>query len=160
MARDGLFFQRTGELNRKGVPGVALIVQGMWAAFLVLPRTYDPLTGKYGNLYSNLLDYVVSAVLIFYILTIAGIFRLRRTKPQAERPYKTFGYPVVPALYILGATVILLVLLRYRTSTTLPGLALIASGLPVYALLRKGSRSRSSALATDAEAKGTEADHS
>jgi basic amino acid/polyamine antiporter, APA family len=140
MARDGLFFKRTGILNRAGVPGVALIVQGVWAAFLVLPRTYDPLTGKYGNLYSNLLDYVVSAVLIFYILTIIGIFRLRRTKPLAERPYKTFGYPVVPALYIVGASVILVVLLCYRTSTTLPGLVLIASGLPVYILFRAVSR--------------------
>jgi APA family basic amino acid/polyamine antiporter len=136
MARDGLFFQRTGILNRAGVPGVALLVQGMWAAFLVLPRTFDPLTGKYGNLYSNLLDYVVSAVLIFYILTIIGIFRLRRTKPLAERPYKTFGYPVVPALYILGASVILVILLCYRTATTLPGLVVIASGLPVYVLFR------------------------
>ena len=90
MARDGLFFQRTGILNRAGVPGIALLVQGLWAAFLVLPRTYDPVSGKYGNLYSNLLDYVVSAVLIFYILTIIGIFRLRRLRPLAERPYKTF----------------------------------------------------------------------
>jgi basic amino acid/polyamine antiporter, APA family len=139
MARDGLFFQRTGILNRAGVPGVALLVQGVWAAFLVLPRTFDPLTGKYGNLYSNLLDYVVSAVLIFYILTIIGIFRLRRTKPFAERPYKTFGYPVVPALYVLGASVILAILLCYRTATTLPGLVLIASGLPVYVLFRAGS---------------------
>src|SRR5580658_9998185 len=136
MARDGLFFQRTGILNRAGVPGIALLVQGVWAAFLVLPRTYDPVTGKYGNLYSNLLDYVVSAVLIFYILTIIGIFRLRRTKPLAERPYKTFGYPVVPVLYVVGAGVILVVLLCYRTATTLPGLVLIASGLPVYILFR------------------------
>jgi basic amino acid/polyamine antiporter, APA family len=79
---------------------------------------------------------VVSAVLIFYILTIIGIFRLRRSKPQAERPYKTFGYPVVPALYIAGASVILVILLCYRTSTTLPGLVVIASGLPVYFLFR------------------------
>src|SRR6202007_135811 len=140
MARDGLFFQRTGILNRAGVPGVALLVQGLWAAFLVLPRTYDPVSGKYGNLYSNLLDYVVSAVLIFYILTIIGIFSLRRSQPLAERPYKTFGYPVVPALYIVGASVILVVLLRYRAATTLLGLVLIASALPVYFLFRTFSR--------------------
>jgi basic amino acid/polyamine antiporter, APA family len=139
MARDNLFFKPIGDLNRAGVPGVALVVQGLWAVFLVLPRTFDPLTGKYGNLYSNLLDYVVSAVLIFYILTILGIFRLRRLKPLAERPYKTFGYPVVPAMYVLGATVILVVLLLYRTSTTLPGLAIIAAGIPVYALFRMAS---------------------
>ena len=71
--------------------------------FLVLPRTYDPATRAYGNLYSNLLDYVISAALIFYILTIAGIFRLRRTRPDVDRPYRAFGYPVVPALYIAGA---------------------------------------------------------
>ncbi len=76
------------------------MLQGVWAIFLVLPRTYDPATKAYGNLYNNLLDYVISAALIFYILTIAGIFRLRRTRPDAERPYRAFGYPVIPALYI------------------------------------------------------------
>jgi APA family basic amino acid/polyamine antiporter len=81
-------------------------------------------------------------VLIFYILTIIGIFRLRSTQPSAERPYKTVGYPVVPALYVLGASVILVVLLCYRTSTTLPGLVLIASGLPVYLLFRAVSSRR------------------
>ena len=69
----------------------------------MLPRTYDPATGTYGNLYSNLLDYVISAALIFYILTIAGVFRLRPTRPDAPRPYRAIGYPVVPALYIVGA---------------------------------------------------------
>ena len=80
----------------------------------MLPRTVRPGDGRdYGNLYSNLLDYVISAALIFYILTIAGVFRLRRT-PDAERPYRAFGYPVVPALYVVGAAVILVVLLVYR----------------------------------------------
>lgn len=137
MAEDGLFFRATGKLNRAGVPGSALLVQGVWAALLVLPRVYDSTTGKYGNLYSNLLDYVVSAVLIFYILTIAGIFRLRRTRPNAERPYKAFGYPVIPLLYIVGALTILIVLLAYRTSTTIPGIFIIFSGVPVFFLLRK-----------------------
>ena len=82
------------------MPAWALWLQGAWAAFLVLPRTFNPATGSYGNLYGNLLDYVISAALIFYILTIAGIFRLRATRPDAERPYRAFGYPVVPALYI------------------------------------------------------------
>ena len=103
MARDGLFFRRAGTLNAAKVPAWALWLQGVWAAFLVLPRTFDPATGSYGNLYGNLLDYVISAALIFYILTIAGIFRLRSTRPDAERPYRAFGYPVVPALYIAGA---------------------------------------------------------
>jgi APA family basic amino acid/polyamine antiporter len=103
----------------------------------VLPRTYNASTGAYGNLYSNLLDYVISAALLFYIFTVAGIFRLRRTRPDAPRPYKAFGYPVIPALYILGSAVILAVLFWYRTSTTWPGLLIIASGIPVYFLLRR-----------------------
>ena len=71
-------------------------MQGLWAAVLLSIRTYDPATGTYGNLYSNLLDYIISAALIFYILTIAGVFRLRKIKPNAERPYQAFGYPIVP----------------------------------------------------------------
>jgi APA family basic amino acid/polyamine antiporter len=100
MARDGLFFRSAGELNAAKVPAWGLLLQGLWAVFLVLPRTYDPVARTYGNLYNNLLDYVISAALIFYILTIAGIFRLRSTRPDLDRPYRAFGYPVVPALYI------------------------------------------------------------
>src|SRR5439155_9141003 len=134
MARDALFFRRTGQLNDAKVPAWGLLLQGLWAVFLVLPRTYDPATRAYGNLYNNLLDYVISAALIFYILTIAGIFRLRQTRPQAERPYRAFGYPVVPALYIVGAATILLILFLYRTATTWPGLIIVLLGLPVYFL--------------------------
>ncbi|MBI3679984.1 MAG: amino acid permease [Acidobacteria bacterium] len=137
MARDGLFFRQAGELNGALVPGWALAVQGIWAAFLVLPRTYNSQTRAYGNLYSNLLDYVISAALIFYILTIAGIFRLRSTRPEAERPYRAFGYPAVPALYILGAVAILIVLFLYRPSTTWPGLVIVTLGLPVYWWFRR-----------------------
>lgn len=132
MARDGLFFRPAGALNDAKVPAWGLILQGIWAAVLVLPRTYNPSTGAYGNLYSNLLDYVISAALIFYILTIAGVFRLRRTRPDADRPYRAFGYPVVPALYIVGATTILVVLFGYKTATTWPGLVIVLLGLPVY----------------------------
>jgi APA family basic amino acid/polyamine antiporter len=124
-------------LNRARVPGWALVVQGLWAAFLVLPRTYDPLTHSYGNLYSNLLDYIISSALIFYVLTIAGIFRLRKKQPDAERPYRVPGYPVVPALYIVGATVVLVLLFVYRPATTWPGLVITILGLPVYLLLRR-----------------------
>jgi APA family basic amino acid/polyamine antiporter len=92
----------------------------------------------YGNLYSNLLDYVVSAALIFYILTIAGVFRLRVTRPEAERPYRAIGYPIVPALYLTGAATILAVLFIYRTSTTWPGLIIVLLGLPVYLLWNRG----------------------
>jgi len=134
MARDGLFFRSAGVLNRARVPASALVLQGAWAVFLVLPRTYDPATGAYGNLYSNLLDYVISAALIFYILTIAGVFRLRLTRPDADRPYRTWGYPLVPALYIAGAAAILLVLFVYRTATTWPGLIIVLLGVPVYFL--------------------------
>ena len=132
MAKDRLFFDKAGQLNAAGVPGWALLIQGIWAAFLVLPRTYNPETKTYGNLYSNLLDYVISAALIFYILTIAGVFRLRSTKPNVERPYKAFGYPIIPALYIIGATAILIVLFIYRPDTTFKGLGIVLLGVPVY----------------------------
>jgi APA family basic amino acid/polyamine antiporter len=132
MARDGLFFPAAGRLNRFQVPGWGLVIQGIWAAALVLPRTYDSASGQYGNLYSNLLDYIVSAALVFYVLTIAGVFRLRRTRPDERRPYRAFGYPVVPALYIAAALAILGVLVVYRASTTWPGFAIVLAGLPIY----------------------------
>jgi len=131
MARDGLFFRRVGELNKNHVPAWGLIIQGIWAGILVLPRTVKA-DGSYGNLYGNLLDYVISAALIFYILTIAGLFLLRWKRPDAERPYKAFGYPIVPILYIIGATTILLVLFIYQTATTWPGLIIVLSGVPIY----------------------------
>src|SRR5215468_9684204 len=141
MAQDGLFFRPAGELNRNAVPAWGLVIQGLWAALLGMPRTVRP-DGSYGNLYSNLLDYVISAALIFYILTIAGIYALRRKQPDAERPYKAFGYPVVPALYIIGAAVILVVLFIYKTATTWPGLLIILSGAPVYLLWRVRAQKR------------------
>jgi APA family basic amino acid/polyamine antiporter len=138
MARDGLFFRAVGELNKFRVPAWGLVFQGVWAGALVLPRTVKTdaagaVTG-YGNLYGNLLDYVISAALIFYILTIIGIFLLRRKQPDVERPYRAFGYPIVPALYVVGATVILVVLFMYQTATTWPGLIIVLSGVPVYFL--------------------------
>ena len=137
MARDGLFFSGAGRLNAAQVPARGLVLQGIWAAALVLPRTYDPTTGQYGNLYGNLLDYVVSAALLFYILTIAGVFRLRATRPGADRPYRAFGYPVIPALYIAGAATILTALLIYRPATTWPGFLIVLLGLPVFLLIRR-----------------------
>ncbi|HEY8205082.1 MAG TPA: amino acid permease [Pyrinomonadaceae bacterium] len=159
MARDGLFFRKSGVLNHKHVPGWGLLIQGIWAALLVLPRTVKTDAAgivTYGNLYGNLLDYVISAALIFYILTIAGIFRLRQTRPDAERPYKAFGYPVVPALYIIGAAVILIVLFTYQTATTWPGLIIVLTGIPAYFIWKKvgtampeeGSMSEAAAKAT------------
>ena len=135
MAKDGLFFRATGKLNSKGVPGTALVYQGIWIAVLILLRTRKvDASGAvtYGNLYSNLLDYVVFAALIFYVLTIAGVFVLRAKRPDAERPYRAFGYPVVPLLYILMAATILFVLLFYRTETAGWSLVIVLLGLPVY----------------------------
>jgi APA family basic amino acid/polyamine antiporter len=132
MARDGLFFRRVGRLNAARVPAWGLLLQGFWAAALVLPRTYDAQKGKYGNLYGDLLEYIISAALLFYVLTIAGLFRLRATRPEAPRPYRAFGYPVVPALYMAGATTLVGVLFVYRPMTTWPGLAIVLLGVPVY----------------------------
>jgi len=137
LAQDGLFFQAAGKLNKAGVPGWALILQCVWALMLVLPRTYDAATHTYGNLYSNLLDYVISAALLFYILTVFTVFRLRRTQPHAHRPYRCWGYPWLPGLYIAGASIVLAVLFCYRAATTWPGLLIVLSGVPVYWLLRR-----------------------
>ena len=139
MARDGLFFSRAAALNHAAVPGPSLWMQGAWAAFLVLIRTHDPVKGTYGNLYSNLLDYVVSAALVFYLLTIAAVFRLRIAKPAAERPYRAFGYPVIPALYLVSAAAILIVLFIYRPATTFPGMVIVVIGVPVYYAFRWSS---------------------
>jgi len=153
MARDGLFFRSTGRLNPRSVPAMGLVWQGVWTCVLVLPRVRlrDPISGaplldavtglpRYGNVYSTLLDYVIFAVLIFYVLTIAGLFVLRRTRPQAERPYRAFGYPVVPALYLVVATAIMLVLLVYQTETSLPGLLIVLLGVPVYFWWKRRNR--------------------
>ncbi len=131
MAKDGLFFRATGTLNRKGVPATALGYQGLWIIILILLRTRKP-DGSYGNLYSNLLDYVVFAALLFYALTIAGIFVLRIKRPEAERPYKAFGYPLLPLLYIVAAVGIMGVLLLYETQTAGMGMVIVLLGVPVY----------------------------
>ncbi len=136
MAQNGLFLRSAATLNKAHVPGRSLLVQGIWASALVLPRTFNTDTHQYGNLYSNLLDYVISAALIFYILTIAGVIRLRFTRPGLERPYRTFGYPLVPILYIVGASAILIALFVYRASSTWPGLLIVLCGLPIYLVIR------------------------
>jgi APA family basic amino acid/polyamine antiporter len=145
MAHDRLFFRATGKLNKRGVPGVALIIQGIWIAILIMLRTVKP-DGTYGNLYSDLLNYVVFAALMFYALTIAGVFVLRRKRPDLERPYKAFGFPFVPVLYILAASAIMLVLLLYQTQTAWPGLVIVFLGVPVYWLWSR-SASKSSGAA-------------
>lgn len=131
MAKDGLFFKATGKLNDHGVPGVALVYQSIWIVVLILLRTRKP-DGTYGNLYSNLLDYVIFAALLFYVLTIAGIFVLRWKRPNADRPYQAFGYPWLPLLYIVAATGIMCVLLLYETQTAGWGMVIVLLGVPVY----------------------------
>jgi len=121
MARDGLFFGVAGLLNTRRAPAAALVLQGIWASLLTLSGTY-----------SDLLDYVIFAALLFYVLTVAAIFILRRTQPHTPRPYAAIGYPVVPALYIIFATGIMLDLLILKPRYTWPGLLLVASGVPVY----------------------------
>ncbi|MFA6093900.1 MAG: amino acid permease [Elusimicrobiota bacterium] len=129
MAKDGLFFARAGTLNERSVPGTALVLQSIWAALLCLSGTYG-----------DLLDYVIFAVLLFYILTILGVFVLRIKKPDAPRPYRAWGYPWVPALYVLCAAAICLDLLIFKPRYTWPGLALVVSGLPVYFLRKSRER--------------------
>jgi len=156
MARDALFFHSAGKLNSFHVPSWGLVIQGVWTALLVLPRTVistNRETGQviYGNLYNDLLTYVISAELIFYILTMLGIFRLRKTRPDAERPYKAFGYPVIPALYIMGAAVILVVLFFYQPAITWPGLVIVAAGCPVFLARRSASKKLAAVAAADPE---------
>jgi APA family basic amino acid/polyamine antiporter len=131
MAKDGLFFRATGKLNDKGVPSTALLYQGIWIIILIMLRTRKP-DGSYGNLYNDLLDYVIFAALLFYALTILGVFVLRKTRPNAERPYRAFGYPWLPLLYIVAAVGIMVVLLLYKTQTAGRGMVIVLLGLPVY----------------------------
>jgi basic amino acid/polyamine antiporter, APA family len=136
MSQDGLFFRSIGRLNANHVPAMGLLLQGVWGGILVLLRTrlVNSTTGAvtYGNLYGVLLDYVVFAALMFYVLTIGGIFVLRRKRPDAERPYRAWGYPFVPVLYIFMASLIMLILILYQTQDTWPGLVIVLIGVPVY----------------------------
>ena len=129
MAKDGLFFKATGEVQpRFHSPKNALIVQGIWTCILCLSGTYN-----------DLLNYVIFAVLVFYILTITGLFVLRRTRPDAERPYQAIGYPILPAIYIVMALFIDVVLLRYQPQYTWPGLFIVLLGVPVYLIWSRRS---------------------
>lgn len=121
MAQDKLFLPQAGSLNKNAVPAWALWAQCIWASLLCL-------SGKYGLL----LDYVVFITLVFYILTIIGVFRLRKTRPQLERPYKAFGYPVIPVLYILLAGTMAVGLLYAKPATSLFGLVIVLIGVPLY----------------------------
>jgi basic amino acid/polyamine antiporter, APA family len=136
MAQDGLFFRQVGSLNPAGVPQNGLLVQCLWACLLTLSGTYG-----------DLLDYVIFAALIFYVLTVGGLFVLRRKRPDAERPYRAFGYPLVPALYCVFATLIAvdLFISPKTQGNTWPGLLIVLAGVPVYLLWKRGSRGGSAA---------------
>jgi basic amino acid/polyamine antiporter, APA family len=121
IAKDGLFFKKMGRLNKNGVPAAALWLQCFWACLLCLSGTYG-----------DLLDYVIFAVMLFYILTIIGIFVLRVKRPDLPRPYKAFGYPVLPAMYVILASAICIILLIYKPNFTWPGLIIVALGIPVF----------------------------
>ncbi|HTP80650.1 MAG TPA: amino acid permease [Bacteroidota bacterium] len=131
MAKDGLFFTKAGTLNGHSVPGWALVVQAVWASMLCLSGTYN-----------DLLDYVIFSVLIFYALTVAGIFILRKKRPEAERPYKAFGYPAVPALYVLAASAIAVDLLIFKTQYSGAGLGIVLLGIPVYYIWGRSEMNR------------------
>jgi APA family basic amino acid/polyamine antiporter len=141
MARDGLFFKKVGSVNKANVPAIALVTQGLWAAFLVLPRTVttNAQTGAYtyGNVYTQLLEYIVSADLIFYALMVGAVVVMRRKAPGLERPYKTFGYPIVPLIYIVLAGLFILDLAYLRPSTSGFGYLLVFTGIPVYLVWRR-----------------------
>jgi len=128
MARDKLFFRQVGTLNVRGVPAAALLIQAVWATVLCL-------TGTYGQL----LNYVIFAQLIFYALTTAGLFILRRKRPDAERPYRAVGYPALPALYVILAVCVAIVLLiaNQTRAQAISGLVLVLIGIPIFFLWRR-----------------------
>ena len=143
MARDSLFFRKVGTTNRFHVPAFALIVQAIWTALLTLPRTVttSPQSGgrTFGNVYTQLLEYIVSADLVFYVLLVAAVMVLRSKIPGAERPYRTWGYPLVPILSIALAALLILDLAFLAPSTSGIGILIVSTGVPVYFLWRRSA---------------------
>ena len=143
MARDGLFFRKTGTTNRFHVPAAALVAQGIWTALLVLPRTVTikPATHEvsYGNVYNQLLEYIVSADLVFYVLMVVAVILLRHKWPDVERPYRTWGYPIVPIVSMLLAGLLVFDLAWLAPATSGMGMAIVLSGVPVYLIWRKAA---------------------
>ena len=133
MARDDLFFAKAGTVNRRHVPASALVAQGAWAAFLVLPVTVNPTAKvRYGNLYSQLLDYVIPVDVMFYALMVGAVILLRRRRPDLDRPYRTWGYPA-PALIYLGLAALLVVdFVALAPATSGIGFLIVLAGIPVY----------------------------
>ncbi len=143
MARDNLFFHKVGTTNRFHVPAFALLVQAIWTALLTLPRTVttNSQTGTptFGNVYTQLLEYIVSADLIFYVLLVAAVIVLRKKNPTAARPYRTWGYPIVPIISIALAVIVILDLAYLVPSTSGIGILIVLTGVPVYFLWRRKS---------------------
>ncbi len=139
MAKDALFFRKVGTTNRFHVPAFALVLQGIWTALLTLPRTLNMTpTGEriYGNVYTQLLEYIVSADLLFYILLVAAVIVLRRIDPNAERPYRTWGYPLVPLASAILALLLILDLAYLAPATSGAGILIVLTGVPVYFVWR------------------------
>jgi len=151
MARDGLFFDRVARVNARHVPAVALMAQAVWACLLTLPRTVttDPKTGAaiYGNVYTQLLEYIISADLIFYALMVGAVIVMRRKAPEAARPYRTFGYPVAPLIYIALALLVVLDLAYLAPYTSGIGYLLVLTGIPAYLIWRRSLAAHSAAEA-------------
>ena len=143
MARDALFFRGAANTNKHHAPAIALATQGVWAAFLTLPRTVvtNPTSGavSYGNVYTQLLEYIVSADLLFYVLMVGAVIVLRKKFPTAERPYRTWGYPIVPLIYILLAGLLIIDLAWLAPTTSGIGVLIVLTGIPVYLAWRKRS---------------------
>jgi APA family basic amino acid/polyamine antiporter len=141
MAGDGLFFKPLRRLNRFHVPGFALAAQGLWACVLTLPRTVNvhATTGEtsFGNVYTQLLEYIVGAELVFYLLLVSSLLVLRFRRPNADRPYRTWGYPATPILYLALASVVLVDLVAIAPETSGIGFLIVLTGIPVYFLWRK-----------------------
>ena len=142
MARDRLFFKKVDSVNRHHVPAVALLAQGIWASLLVLPRTVrvDPQNGEtllFGNVYTQLLEYIVSADLVLYMLMVGAVIVMRRKAPEIERPYRTFGYPWVPIIYLVIAGLFVIDLAILAPSTSGIGYLLVLTGVPVYYVWRR-----------------------
>ena len=144
MARDGLFFERVGRLNARHVPAAALLLQGVWAALLTLPRTAttDPRTGAivFGNVYTQLLEYIIPADVVLYALMVGAVIVLRRKQATMDRPYRAWGYPVVPMIYIVLATLLVVDLAYLAPATSGIGYLIVLSALPVYAVWRRRLR--------------------
>jgi APA family basic amino acid/polyamine antiporter len=147
MARDGLFFRKVATTNRNHVPAAALIAQGICTALLILPRTMTTHTASgtvvYGNVYTQLLEYIVSADLIFYLLMVLAVIVLRRKKPDAERPYRTWGYPLVPIVSMILAAVLTVDLAFLAPATSGIGMLIVLTGVLIYFLWRRSADAES-----------------